>query len=205
MNSDVTHRGDSRSKSNEEAFCEADHLLIAFGMSEIVATLLFDFTRVDFLAGKFGAAETAAMLLSGGIFRSKDTILDIYDALESATRTGVHADARSPKFVYPFKITLLGTKPTIWQRIQGRRAGPTAICITSSSAARDTAFRNGATIAPPLRFRSARPWWTGSTGPSPRRHSPPSRRPPEWQRAVGRRKCPLDGVHDAGARFADDT
>lgn len=121
MNSDVTHRGDSRSKSNEEAFCEADHLLIAFGMSEIVATLLFDFTRVDFLAGKFGAAETAAMLLSGGIFRSKDTILDIYDALESATRTGVHADARSPKFVYPFKITLLGTKPTIWQRIPGAK------------------------------------------------------------------------------------
>lgn len=66
MNSTMTHRGDSRSTSDEQAFREADHLLIAFGLSAIPATLLFDFTGTDFLAGKCGAAGTAVMVLSGG-------------------------------------------------------------------------------------------------------------------------------------------
>lgn len=66
MNGTVTHRGDVRSASDEQAFREADHLLIAFGMSAIPATLLFDFTGADFLAGKFGVAGTAVMVLSGG-------------------------------------------------------------------------------------------------------------------------------------------
>lgn len=52
--------------SDEQAFREADHLLIAFGLSAIPATLLFDFTGADFLAGKFGVAGTAVMVLSGG-------------------------------------------------------------------------------------------------------------------------------------------
>lgn len=67
MNIAVTHRVDSRSKSDEQAYREADHLLIAFGMSAIPATLLFDFTGADFLAGNFGIAGTAVMVLSGGI------------------------------------------------------------------------------------------------------------------------------------------
>ena len=59
-------RGDSRSMSEEQAFREADLLLIAFGISAIPATLLLDFTGVDFLEGNFGTAGTTVMMLSGG-------------------------------------------------------------------------------------------------------------------------------------------
>lgn len=66
MARDSAIRGEARSASDERAFREADRLLVAFGLSAIPATLMFDVTGADFLAGNFGVAGTAVMVLSGG-------------------------------------------------------------------------------------------------------------------------------------------